>query len=85
MSDTATDAIRGWLIEQVASYVDRPPAEIDPDAPFVELGLDSVYSLTLCGDAEDRYGCRLDPMVTRDHPTISALAGHLGAILNNGQ
>jgi acyl carrier protein len=81
MPDTSTDAIRRWLIERAAYYLERPADEVDPDALFVQLGLDSVYSLTLCGDVEDRFDCVLAPTITWDHPTINALAGYLGTEL----
>jgi acyl carrier protein len=84
MRDTSAEAVRGWLIERVADYVEIPAAQVDPDLTFVEIGLDSVYSLTLCGEAEDWYGCELDPTATRDYTTITALAGHLSDVLRAG-
>jgi acyl carrier protein len=84
MLDTSTEAIRDWLIERVAFYLERGVQDVHPDALFVEIGLDSVFSLTLCGDLEDRFGCVLEPTITWDHPTITALAAHLGVELGRG-
>jgi acyl carrier protein len=75
LADAAT--ISAWLTECIADYRQVPPAEIDPDAQLADLGLDSVYALTMCGDIEDRFGLETDPTVAWDHPTINALAGHL--------
>ena len=44
------------------------------DTPLAELGLDSVYALTLCGDIEDEYGLDVDPTIVWDYPTIRELA-----------
>ena len=74
-SDTATrEEIATWLTERVAYFLERPPAEIDPGVELVELGLDSVYALTLCGDIEDRFDLEVDPTIVWDHPTIRSLA-----------
>jgi acyl carrier protein len=79
--DTATkDEIATWLTERVAYFLERPQAEIDPDVELVELGLDSVYALTLCGDIEERYGLAVEPTLPWDYPTVHALAGQLAEI-----
>ncbi|MGW7367619.1 acyl carrier protein [Streptomyces sp. NPDC054841] len=69
--------IRTWLLERVAYYLERPAAEIDEGADLAELGLDSVYALTLCGDVEDRFGLAVEPTMAWDHPTVDAITAHL--------
>jgi acyl carrier protein len=51
--------IQEWLMERVAFYLEIPQYTIDPDASLVELGLDSVYAMTLSGDVEERFGLEL--------------------------
>lgn len=79
MTTEAADAgtISAWLTGTIADYRQVRPEEIDPDVPLADLGLDSVYALTMCGDIEDRFGLETDPTVAWDHPTINALAVHL--------
>jgi acyl carrier protein len=81
---TATTVTR-WLTERVAFYLERPQAEIDPDAPLVELGLDSVYALTLCGDIEEHFGLAVEQTLPWDYPTVNALAGYLDDALAQRQ
>ncbi|MEV0219292.1 acyl carrier protein [Streptomyces sp. NPDC050704] len=87
MTETTTSApaspraIRCWLVDRVAYYLERPAAEIDEGAQLAELGLDSVYALTLCGDVEDRFGLVVEPTMAWDHPTIDAITAHLAAEL----
>ena len=69
--------IAGWLTERVAAFLERPETEIDPDVELVELGLDSVYALTLCGDIEEQFGLAVEPTLPWDYPTVNALAGYL--------
>ncbi|WP_327004450.1 acyl carrier protein [Dactylosporangium sp. NBC_01737] len=68
------DDIRTWVLSRVAYYIERTPAEIDPDAKLVGYGLDSVYALSLCGDIEDEYALVVDPTLAWDHPTVNAIA-----------
>lgn len=63
-----------WLVERVAMYLNRSPADIDPDVPLSDYGLDSVYALTLSGDIEDHLGVPVEPTLVWDYPTISSLA-----------
>ncbi|MER7212851.1 acyl carrier protein [Streptosporangium sp. NPDC000239] len=71
------DTIRMWLRERVAFYVERDPEEIDPDVELVEIGLDSVFAMSLSGDIEDEFGVFVEPTVAWDHPTVNALTGYL--------
>lgn len=71
--EQSEDTLRAWLAQRVATYVQRPPEEIEPDVPLAEYGLDSVYALTLSGDIEDHLGLALEPTVMWDYPTIGLL------------
>jgi acyl carrier protein len=71
------ETISAWLTTCIADYRQVRPEEIDPDLQLADLGLDSVYALTMCGDIEDHFGLETDPTVAWDFPTINALAGHL--------
>ncbi|WP_058042447.1 acyl carrier protein [Streptomyces roseifaciens] len=68
-----------WLIERVASYLRLDTREVDPQESFANLGLDSVYALTLTADIEDTLGIEVEPTLAWDYPTISALAKGLTA------
>ncbi|PXY23751.1 polyketide synthase [Prauserella sp. PE36] len=75
--DVTPADVAAWLVERIAEYREAPAAEIDTTVPLAELGLDSVYVLSLCGDVEDKWGLVVEPTVAWDHPTIDALAVHL--------
>lgn len=74
---STVETIRTWLTERVAYFLDIAPQEIAPDDLLVEIGLDSVYALTLCGDVEDEYGILVEATLAWDHPTIDALTAHI--------
>lgn len=72
--NTPTETIETWLVDRVVAYGKVDAASFTPETPLAELGLDSVYALTLCGDIEDEFGLEVDPTIVWDHPTIRSLA-----------
>ncbi|MGV9319649.1 acyl carrier protein [Streptomyces sp. NPDC003660] len=80
-SATSPGAVRDWLVDRIAYYLECAPADIDAGAELAELGLDSVYALSLCGDVEDRFGLVVEPTMAWDHPSVDALTTHLVAEL----
>ncbi|GAA3167040.1 acyl carrier protein [Planomonospora alba] len=78
------EGLRDWLRARVASYVARAPEEIDPLVPIAQYGMDSVYSLALCGDIEAEYGLAVEPTLAWEHPTVAAMADHLRGRLSAG-
>ncbi|MEV4757002.1 acyl carrier protein [Micromonospora sp. NPDC049559] len=80
MPSITRTALTDWLVERVAYYVERDPAEIDPTRQLTIYGMDSVYTLGLAGDIEEEFGVPVDPTVAWDNPTIEAIADYvLGA------
>jgi acyl carrier protein len=77
---TDSTALQEWLRERVATYGDVPADGVDVDTQLTDLGLDSVYALTLCGDIEDTFNIDMDPSVIWDHDTIRALAAALAGM-----
>ncbi|MFI2612148.1 acyl carrier protein [Kitasatospora sp. NPDC018619] len=72
-----------WLTERVAFYLECPAEDVDRTRRLVEMGLDSIYALTLCGDIEDHFGIAVEPTLAWDHPTVEALTAFLGAELGS--
>lgn len=74
---TSASSITEWLIGRITFYDQVDAASVTPDARLDELGLDSIYALTLCGDVEDAYGVPLDPTVFAEYATLAELADGL--------
>ncbi|MEM7125458.1 MAG: SDR family NAD(P)-dependent oxidoreductase [Chloroflexota bacterium] len=75
---TDTDeAITSYLQRQIAGILDTPDADISPDIPFYEIGLESINLLELTKDLETRYGLTLYPTLLFEYTTIAELAGYL--------
>ncbi|QKJ20295.1 acyl carrier protein [Microbacterium hominis] len=66
--------VEEWLTGRVLAYGKVAADSFTVDTPLTELGLDSVYALTLCGDIEDEFELEVDPTIVWDYPTIRELA-----------
>ncbi|MGK8524857.1 acyl carrier protein [Nocardia asteroides] len=76
---THPTTVQSWLVERVADYTGRAPHEVDPVVPLAELGMDSVSAVNLCGEIEDRWSLRVDPVLVFEYPTITDIAAYLTA------
>jgi 8-amino-7-oxononanoate synthase len=74
----SAEYISSWLIERIASLLERPPQEVDVNMPLQRYGIDSVEAVVISGDLEELLGRRLDSTLVWDYPTIAQLAEHLG-------
>jgi acyl carrier protein len=72
-------ALSAWCVGYVADMLERAASDIDPDAKFSRIGLDSAMSVQLAVALEERLGVEIGPDVIGDHPTISRLAAYLVA------
>jgi acyl carrier protein len=78
---TTIESVREWLTELVASYIEVPTEEIDPETGIVEYGIDSMHKMEILVDIEDHYGVSIDAKNLRDDPTIQAIAESICAAL----
>ena len=61
----------------LARELQMPEAELEPDRPFAELGLNSVMAMSVRRDTEQFVGVELSATMLFNYPTIVALAEHL--------
>ncbi|MFD2421201.1 acyl carrier protein [Amycolatopsis pigmentata] len=71
-------ALRDWLISDLAVRVALAPTEIDPDRAFEEYGLDSRVALQVSGSLARLVDRRLPPGLLYEHQTVNAVTHHLG-------
>jgi acyl carrier protein len=70
---TAT-SLRSWMCERIAARRQVGASEIDPDADFTSLGLDSMAVVELTGELASSFGIAVDPTIVYDFPTVRSLA-----------
>lgn len=69
--------ISTFCIDQLAEILRIPKSEIDVNAKFARLGLDSAMTVYLLMELEEKLNLELSPETFYDHPTIDALSEHL--------
>ncbi|CAL9505575.1 acyl carrier protein [Streptomyces pilosus] len=73
--DTLTaDSLRAWLVDCVATHLDRPAEAVDTTAKLSDYGLDSLHVLAIAAELEDHLDISLDPTVMWDNPTLDSLS-----------
>jgi len=70
-------AIRDWCVAYLAKSLNRAVGQINPDAKFARLGVDSAASVFLIVDLEEWLNIKLPAEALVEHPTINELARHL--------
>ena len=70
-------AIRDWCVAYLAKSLNRAAGQINPDAKFARLGVDSAASVFLIVDLEEWLNIKLPAETLVEHPTINKLARHL--------
>jgi len=82
MAQTSTSSgIADWVVGRIGVYGTVPLDSFTIDTRLTELGLDSIYALTLCGDIEDHYDVEFDPEALSEYATIRELAEGLSSTL----
>lgn len=76
---TKEERIVQWLKEYISEVLATPVENIDIDANFQQLGLDSSAAVGMTGDLGDWLKCEIDAAAAYDHPSISKLARALAA------
>lgn len=65
------------LTTLLAQVIGGAPADIDPAASFMDIGLDSISGLRFVHAVNEALSIELGDTVVFDHPTINALAQHI--------
>ncbi len=65
------------IIELLSRELKISSADIKPELPLTQYGLDSIAALTIAGELEDKLGLELPSTLLWDRPTITDLADYL--------
>lgn len=67
-----------WLTTRLAAYLEVPAHAVDTMVPLAEMGVDSVYAVSLVGEIETRFDIDVDPTMIFDYPTLAHIAEFIG-------
>jgi 6-methylsalicylic acid synthase len=86
LGDLGFDELRALLVQQVGALIAAEmrldPAELAPDRPLVEQGLDSVLTVVVRRRLEKRFRCPLPTTLLWRRPTIVAISDHIAALVS---
>ncbi|MFD6286000.1 aminotransferase class I/II-fold pyridoxal phosphate-dependent enzyme [Streptomyces sp. NPDC060205] len=73
------DTVEAWLVEEVATRLGLSAASVDVTTPLASLGLDSKQAVAILAELGARTGRATSTGTAFEHPTIRAVAAHVGA------
>ncbi|MFD0360146.1 HAD-IIIC family phosphatase [Nocardia sp. GCM10030253] len=73
-AEPSTEAVRSWLVTEIARQAALDPERIDVHLPLVEFGLGSHDLVELVVELSDFVGRFIDTNLFFDHPTIDGVA-----------
>jgi acyl carrier protein len=83
-SQPSAAEIQQWMVDYIARELAVPPDQVDVSVPFEHFALDSTTAIGMTGDLESWLGCRIDPTVVYDYPTIQDMAQYLAGESGSG-
>ncbi|MDO3639435.1 beta-ketoacyl reductase, partial [Mycolicibacterium arseniciresistens] len=73
------------VLAAVAAQLGLTEADVNPDLPLVELGVDSIMTVRLRRQLEKQTGLVLPPTLLWEHPTAAAVTARLVEMLTPGE
>lgn len=74
MSHPRQAELYDFLRSQIAERTKLPESAVHDDSVLVELGLQSIDAVLMCGEVEDRFGIEMDPATVFEHKTLESFA-----------
>jgi acyl carrier protein len=68
------DEVLAFLIKRLAHTTKLDEAAINGNTVFVDMGLQSIDAVLLCGEVEDHFAIELDPATIFEHETVGSFA-----------
>ncbi|ETD87772.1 acyl carrier protein [Rhodobacter capsulatus YW2] len=70
-------AVRTWITDFLVSLTGAEAAAITGDAPFYNLGIDSVDAVVMAGAMEEHFGTEIEATLVLRNATIDELIADL--------
>ncbi|MFC7582682.1 phosphopantetheine-binding protein [Nonomuraea antimicrobica] len=90
-ADLEPEQLRTFLIEEVGAQIAKEmrlaPADLSPNRPLIEQGLDSVLTVVVRRRLEQRFRCSLPATLLWAKPTIAAVSDYIAGVVSgsNGE
>ncbi|MDP6764198.1 MAG: non-ribosomal peptide synthetase [Planctomycetota bacterium] len=77
--------LKTWMVRRLATELDRPVEDVDPEASFQALGLDSMTLIGVTGELAEVLGRDLPVEMLWEHETIAALSEELARVVGEAE
>ena len=83
--DSIETKVLNFIRERIASKVELSLEEVTRDSALVDLGLQSIDAVIVCGEVEDEFGIEIDPSEIFEHDTLGTFADEIIALVVENQ
>ncbi len=73
------------ITTKIARILSKKQADIDTNAPFSTMGIDSLMAIQISGEIQEELNIKLSDTIVYDYPTINSLAKHISSIITKTQ
>jgi len=77
--------IRSLMAENISKELEIEVKSIDPDVNFQELGLDSISSMFMINELEDRYGIQIKALHLIEYPTLNTFSAFVHTLIHENK
>lgn len=74
MSHPRKSELYNFLRSQIAERTKQAETAVRDDSVLIELGLQSIDAVLMCGEVEDHFGIEMDPAAVFEHKTLESFA-----------
>ena len=73
--------LQGFCLQYLGKLMGKPASDLNPDADFASLGLDSATAVALIFELEEKLQIDLAPSLMFEYPSVSRLVAHLSGLI----
>lgn len=84
-STLTAEAVCDHSAAYIANLLSVSVSEIDPEADYDRIGLDSVMAVSLILELEQWSGIELQPSLLFEYPNLRELSEHIAELAKDGQ
>jgi acyl carrier protein len=77
--DRVAEAVE-WIVGYLTKRLDNPPSALQLEAPFSQLGIDSMFAVVMSEDISAWTGVESPSNLLYQYPTINELARYIAAL-----
>ena len=83
--NASLDEIKKLMVSEIAKETDAPVESIDQEKSFQELGLDSISSVYMINELEDKFEIQLKALHLLEYPTVNSFSKFVFTLANENK